>query len=179
MDASAVHSFWFEEIDPKKWWVKDDAFDQLIRQRFADLHGQAARCELYPWRNSPQGRLAEIIVLDQFSRNIFRNKPQAFAHDALALALAQAAVECGADQTFNAAEKSFLYMPFMHSESLHIHEIAMRLFAQPGLENNYDFEKKHKAVIERFGRYPHRNAILRRPSTPEEIEYLQQPGSGF
>ena len=179
MDETAVYVFWFKEIEPKKWWARDDAFDQLIRQRFADLHGQAARCELYPWRNSPQGRLAEIIVLDQFSRNIFRNTPQAFAHDALALALSQTAIECGADKTLNAGEKSFLYMPFMHSESLQIHEIAMQLFAQPGLENNYDFEKKHKAVIERFGRYPHRNAILGRTSTPEEIEYLRQPGSGF
>jgi len=179
VDDSVVYSFWFKEIDPKKWWAKDDKFDQLIRHRFAGLHGQAVRCELYPWRNSPQGRLAEIIVLDQFSRNIFRNTPGAFANDALSLALAQEAVACAADKTLSSREKSFLYMPFMHSESLHIHEIAMQLFAQEGLEYNYDFEKKHKAIIERFGRYPHRNEILSRASTPEEIEYLKQPGSGF
>ena len=178
-DEAAVHKFWFEETDPKKWWAKDGDFDALIRQRFSEIHREAARCELYEWRATPRGRLAEIIVLDQFSRNIFRNRPEAFANDALALALSQAAIEHGADQTLTAGEKSFLYMPFMHSESLQIHEIAMELYAQSGLEYNYDFEKKHKAVIERFGRYPHRNEILGRVSTPEEIEYLRQPGAGF
>lgn len=176
---TAVHKFWFEEIDPKQWWARDDDLDELIRQRFSDLHQKAVRCELYPWRKTPRGRLAEIIALDQFSRNIFRNRPEAFANDALALALAQVAVDFGMDKELNASEKSFLYMPFMHSESLDMHDIAMALYAQEGLEYNYDFEKKHKAVIERFGRYPHRNAILGRESTPEEIEYLQQPGSGF
>lgn len=179
MDYTHVHKFWFEEIDPKQWWVKEDALDELIRLRFTGVHRRAVCCELYPWRAAPEGRLAEIIVLDQFSRNIFRNNPGAFANDALALALAQTAVDCGADKTLSARERSFLYMPFMHSESPHIHEIAMQLFAQEGLEYNYDFEKKHKAVIERFGRYPHRNEILGRQSTPEELEYLKQPGSGF
>lgn len=171
--------FWFQETDPKKWWAKDHDFDALIRQQFSDVHRQAVRCELYPWRDTPRGRLAEIIVLDQFSRNIFRDRPEAFANDPLALALAQTALDCGADNTLSASEKSFLYMPFMHSESLLIHETAMQLYAQEGLEYNYDFEKKHKIVIERFGRYPHRNAILGRESTKEEIEYLKQPGSGF
>lgn len=179
MEYTEVHRFWFEDIDPKQWWAKDEEFDELIRQRFTNVHRQAVCCELYPWRATPRGRLAEIIVLDQFSRNIFRNKPGAFANDALALALAQTAVDCGADKTLSAGEMSFLYMPYMHSESLHIHEIAMQLFAQDGLEYNFDFEKKHRAVIERFGRYPHRNEILGRQSTPEEIEYLKQPGSGF
>ena len=179
MDHSEICRFWFEETKPKQWWAVDDKFDELIRRRFADIHHRAVRCELYPWRASPAGRLAEIIVLDQFSRNIYRGRPGAFACDAQALALAQTAIECGADSTLNSGEKSFLYMPFMHSESLHIHDVAMRLFAQPGLEYNYDFEKKHRAIIERFGRYPHRNEILGRQSTPEEIEYLKQPGAGF
>jgi len=179
VDEATVHKFWFGQTDQKKWWARDSEFDELIRQRFAEVHRQAVQCELYQWRNSPLGRLAEIIVLDQFSRNIFRNMPGAFASDALALALAQEAIACNADQTLSAGEKSFLYMPFMHSESLHIHEIAMQLFAQEGLEYSHEFEKKHKAIIERFGRYPHRNEILGRTSTPEEIEYLNQPGSGF
>ena len=179
LDHKAVLEFWFEETDPKKWWAKDSDFDRLIRQRFLDVHRRAIRCELYPWRGTPRGRLAEIIVLDQFSRNIFRDRPEAFANDATALALAQTALDCGADKTLSASEKSFLYMPFMHSESLQIHEIAMQLYAQEGLEYNFEFEKKHKTVIERFGRYPHRNEILSRESTPEEIEYLKQPGSGF
>lgn len=179
MNAAAVLEFWFEEIDSKQWWAKDNDLDDIIRQRYEDLHRKAVRCELYDWRKTPEGRLAEIIVLDQFSRNIFRDRPESFAYDAQALALSQIAIDCGADEELNSNEKSFLYMPFMHSESLPIHEIAMELYAQKGLEFNYDFEKKHKAVIERFGRYPHRNAILGRVSTDEEIEYLKQPGSGF
>ena len=179
MDATVVNNFWFKEIEPKKWWVKDPGFDELIRQRFLDLHQLAVCCELFRWRESPAGRLAEIIVLDQFSRNIYRDRPESFTNDALALALAQEAIASGADKGLDANEKAFLYMPYMHSESLGIHEIAMQLFAQEGLEYNYDFEKKHKAVIDRFGRYPHRNAILGRQSTPEELEYLRQPGSGF
>lgn len=179
MDAEEVNNFWFKEIEPKNWWGKDAAFDELIRQRFSSIHRKAVRCELYSWRETPSGRLAEVIVLDQFSRNIYRNTPESFANDALALALAQAAIACGADKVLSASEKSFLYMPFMHSESLLIHEIAMTLYAQEGLESNYDFEKKHKDVIERFGRYPHRNAILGRVSTRDEQEYLQHPGSGF
>ena len=179
MDPTVVCDFWFKEIEPKKWWVKDPGFDELIRQRFLDVHRDAVHCELFPWRATPVGRLAEIIVLDQFSRNIFRNKPESFANDALALALAQEAVASGMDNMLSANEKAFLYMPYMHSESLRIHEIAIQLFSQEGLEYNFDFEKKHMAVIARFGRYPHRNRVLGRISTPEELEYLQQPGSGF
>ncbi len=123
--------------------------------------------------------MAEIIVLDQFSRNIFRDKPEAFASDALALALAQEAIAAKADEQLKPIERSFLYMPFMHSESLAIHEVAVGLFENNGIASNYDFEIKHKTIIERFGRYPHRNSILGRESTPEEIEFLTQPGSSF
>lgn len=118
-------------------------------------------------------------MLDQFSRNMFRNSPLSFAHDALSLALAQEAISVGADKSLNQAERSFLYMPFMHSESLKIHEIATRLFRDNGNQSSLDFELKHKAIIERFGHYPHRNSILGRESTVEEIEFLKQPGSGF
>ncbi len=174
-----VLDFWFDEIDHSKWWVKDIEFDKLICQRFGELHAQANRCELFSWRSSAKGRLAEIIVLDQFSRNIYRDTPLAFASDPLALALAQEAITASADNDLEPTEKSFLYMPYMHSESLTIHELALKLFDQPGVESNLDFERKHKAIIDRFGRYPHRNAILGRVSTAEEIAFLQQPGSGF
>ena len=174
-----ILQFWFEEIEPAQWWRKDENLDQVIIERFSGIHRSAARCELYEWRKSAQGRLAEIIVLDQFSRNMFRGSPLSFSCDPLALALAQEAIAAGADKPLNQAGRSFLYMPFMHSESLKIHEIAVDLFRQNGNPNNLDFEFRHKAIIERFGRYPHRNDILGRPSTDEEIEFLKQPGSGF
>lgn len=176
---SEILRFWFDEIDPSQWWKKDDDFDRALTARFADIHARAARCELFDWRVTPQGRLAEIIVLDQFSRNMFRDSPLAFAQDALALALAQVAIAAGADEALNPVERSFLYMPFMHSESLLIHEIAVDLFQRNGIKGNLDFEIKHKYIIERFGRYPHRNRVLGRASTAEEIEFLKQPGSGF
>lgn len=175
----SVIDFWFNEIDSKQWFVKDLQFDQLIVERFADLHAQAVGCELYPWRDEPLGRLAEIIVLDQFSRNMFRDQPQAFAYDGLALVLSQEAIRQGADQKLLPVQQAFLYMPFMHSESTLIHEQALELYKAPGLENNYDFELKHKAIIDRFGRYPHRNAVLGRMSSKEEAELLKQPNSGF
>jgi uncharacterized protein (DUF924 family) len=176
---SEILRFWFEEIDPAKWWSKDDAFDQLIRARFAQVHAQAMRCELFEWRADPKGRLAEVIVLDQFSRNMYRGSPLAFAGDALALALAQEAVLARADEALSPTERSFLYLPFMHSESLKIHEVAVKLYRKNGIQGNLDFEIRHKQIIERFGRYPHRNGILGRQSTDEEIEFLKQPGSGF
>lgn len=174
-----VLTFWFDELEPAQWWRKDEALDRRISERFSDVHAAAARCELFEWRRRDRGRLAEVIVLDQFSRNIFRDSAPAFACDPLALALAQEAVSNGADASLAPAEKSFMYLPFMHSESLAIHEIAVRLFRDGGLDHNLDFEFKHKAIIERFGRYPHRNEVLGRTSTAEEIEFLKQPGSSF
>lgn len=171
--------FWFEEIEPSQWWKKDDDFDRALIARFSAIHAGAARCELFEWRVTPKGRLAEVIVLDQFSRNMFRNSPLAFAHDALALALAQEAVAAEADAALSPVQRSFLYMPYMHSESLKIHEIAVDLFRRNGIQGNLDFEIKHKNIIERFGRYPHRNSVLGRVSTKDEIEFLKQPGSGF
>ncbi len=177
--AETVIRFWFEEIEQAQWWKKDAAFDQLIKDRFASLHQQAICCELYSWRTTALGRLAEVIVLDQFSRNMFRDTAQAFAYDALALALAQETVACGADQHLSATQKNFLYMPYMHSESLAIHNEAVSLFEKNGAESNLTFEIKHRDIIEKFGRYPHRNAILGRTSTAAELEFLQQPGSSF
>ena len=175
----SVLKFWFQEIPPAQWWKVDTAFDQLIVERFSELHGRATRAELFEWRNEPRGRLAEIIVLDQFSRNMYRGDRLAFAADAMALALAQEAVASKADLTLSADERVFLYMPYMHSESRAIHDVAERLFKENGLVSNYDFELRHKAIIDRFGRYPHRNAMLGRQSTAEELAFLAEPGSSF
>lgn len=173
-----VLTFWFEEIEESHWWVKDSEFDEQIKQRFSEVHTKATKCELFEWRSSIDGRLAEIIVLDQFSRNIYRDTPQAFANDALALSLAQEAISLKLDQQLEDRKKSFLYIPFMHSESQKIHEIAVELYSNNKLKN-LDFEIRHKKIIDRFGRYPHRNDILGRTSTAEEIEFLKSPGSRF
>lgn len=179
MDAQGVLKFWFKEATPEQHFKKDDAFDAAIRRRFADTHAAAACGELAAWRDTPAGRLAEIIVLDQFSRNLFRDSARAFDCDGMALVLAQEALRAGVDRDMPARQCAFLYMPFMHSESRAVHMDAERLFGRPGLENNYRFELKHKAIIDRFGRYPHRNRVLGRTSTPEELAFLQQPGSSF
>lgn len=174
-----VINFWFKEIEPSQWWVKDDAFDQLIRSRFSEVHDKATKCELFKWRKYPQGRLAEIIVLDQFSRNMFRDNPRAFAQDQMALILSQEAISLGADKQLDPKERGFVYLPLMHSESLIIHETAEAIYRQYGNPSSLKFELKHKEIIERFGRYPHRNIILGRSSTDEEIAFLKQPGSSF
>ncbi|NQY48436.1 MAG: DUF924 domain-containing protein [Colwellia sp.] len=179
MSYQEVLNFWFKEIEPANWWVKDSAFDNTITEKFLSIHNAAKHCELASWRETAHGRLAEIIVLDQFSRNMYRDTPQAFACDGIALVLAQEAIAVGADKALNPVEKSFLYMPFMHSESLVIHEKALALYQANGIDSNVDFEIKHKEIIERFGRYPHRNSILNRQSTAEEIEFLSQPNSSF
>lgn len=174
-----ILNFWFEELEPKQWFIKDNQLDNEIDKRFGALHQKATQGELYSWRDTAKGSLAEIIILDQFSRNIFRDQASSFAFDSMALTLAQAAISKQFDKGLNPQEKSFLYMPFMHSESLAIHNIAQQLFNQPGLEHNLDFEKKHRVIIEKFGRYPHRNQILGRTSTSEELTFLQQPNSSF
>lgn len=174
-----VLAFWFKELTPKDWWKKSDELDLKIKEKFLETHTQASLGECFSWRTTAKGRLAEVIVLDQFSRNIFRNDPRSFATDSLALILAQEAIAIGADQELEGSEKSFLYMPYMHSESKVIHEEAVKLFEAAGLAGNLDFELKHKEIIDRFGRYPHRNEILGRQSTTEEIEFLKQPGSSF
>ena len=175
----SILKFWFEELEPKDWWKKDSDFDQLILDRFGKVHTQATQGELFEWRKTAKGSLAEVIVLDQFSRNIFRDKPGSFQYDPMALTLSQIAIEKGFDQELSPDERVFLYMPFMHSESALIHEEAVKLYTQLGIQNNLDFEIKHKTIIDRFGRYPHRNKILGRESTEEEITFLSQPGSSF
>lgn len=177
--ADDILDFWFAEIDPALWFRKDNDFDELIRQRFSAVHAAAAAGELFAWRDTASGRLAEIIVLDQFSRNLFRDDARAFACDEVALVLAQEAVRTGALDVLEPRQQAFLIMPYMHSESARIHAEAVNLFDRPGLENNLDFEHRHKDIIDRFGRYPHRNAILGRTSTAEEEAFLLEPGSSF
>jgi len=167
----SVLDFWFKEITPAQMWKVDPAFDRLIADRFGDIHEQATRAELFTWRATAHGRLAEIIALDQFSRNIHRGTRRAFEADPLALALAQEAVSNKADDELTQTERTFLYMPYMHSESKQIHTVAEQLFRDHAPKGNYEFELKHKAIIDRFGRYPHRNAILGRVSTAEELKY--------
>lgn len=174
-----ILQFWFDEIDPKMWWSSDQDFDTSIRDRFLPILEQAVRGELFAWRKEPKGRLAEVIVIDQFSRNIYRNTPLAFAHDPIALVLAQEAIAAGAHINMTPIERSFLYLPFMHSESKKTHEWAEQLYRSNGLLHQYEFELKHKAIIDRFGRYPHRNEILGRMSSAEEVDFLKQPGSSF
>ena len=179
MSRDACLGFWFEEIEPRQWWASSPEFDATVRQRFMGLLEQAAAGELQAWRSDARGRLAEVIVLDQFSRNIFRGTPRAFAQDPQALVLAQEAVAAGALAALNETERSFLLMPYMHSESRAIHAEAEALFKAYTPAGTHEFELRHKAIVDRFGRYPHRNGILGRASTAEETEFLEQPGSSF
>ena len=174
-----VLHFWFDALPPKQHFAKDAALDETIRTRFGTTLEAAAQCELFTWRTTAAGRLAEIIVLDQFSRNIYRDTPRAFAQDALALVLAQELVATAQDRSLPEAQRVFAYMPYMHSESALVHAQAVDLFSQPGMEDNRNFELRHKAIIDRFGRYPHRNAILERTSSPEELAFLNEPGASF
>lgn len=179
MKSLEIIEFWFEEIEPKQWWVKNPEFDSIVVKRFSGVYEKATRCELHSWRETAEGRLAEVIVLDQFSRNMFRDAAQAFAFDSLALVLAQEAVSHGIDKELSDKQRPFLYLPFMHSESLTIHDTALQLYTDNGSEGELKFEIKHREIIKQFGRYPHRNEVLGRTSTSEEIEFLTQPGSSF
>ncbi|KAL7500355.1 hypothetical protein ACHAWT_010521 [Skeletonema menzelii] len=174
-----VLKFWFEDLSPQQWFMQSDQVDKTIRTKFMDIHNKATAGELHNWRKDANGSLAEIIVLDQFSRNLYRGTSKAFAQDGMALVLAQEAIAKGFEEELSSDQVPFLYLPFMHSESLVIHERAVELYTALGQEMNLDFEMKHMAIIERFGRYPHRNKILGRESTPEEIEFLNGPDSSF
>ena len=179
MQFQSILHFWFTELTPKQHFAKDAALDEAIRTRFGATLEAAARCELFAWRETSEGRLAEILVLDQFSRNVYRDTPRVFAQDALALALAQELVASGQNRSLPLAQRSFAHMPYMHSESALVHAQAVELFSQPGLEDTLRFELRHKEIIDRFGRYPHRNALLGRASSSEELAFLTEPGSAF
>ena len=179
--ASEVLHFWFGEGAEygkahKRWFEKSPAFDAEVRSRFLEVHESLAR--INDWLDNPGECLARIIVLDQFSRNMFRGTPRAFETDGLALAAARHAIASGYDRDWLRVEKIFAYLPFEHSEALADQQRACELMRPLG-EEQYDYALRHKAIIERFSRFPHRNAILGRASTAEEIEFLKQPGSGF
>lgn len=175
-----IIDYWFSERVQKKCWGKDPVFDEEIRERFLGLYKRAVAGELVLWRVTPEGRLAEVIVLDQFPRNMFRDTAVAFAYDYLARKCTRAAVESGDNNALTSTQQGFLYMPLMHSEEAADHELAVQLYAShPELASKLQFELRHKVIIDRFGRYPHRNAILGRESTDEETLFLQGPGSSF
>jgi uncharacterized protein (DUF924 family) len=187
-----VLDFWFLPIGAKghnaqraEWFRKDDAFDRAIFQQFGEVIEQALLGGLRQWDDEgTQGALARIIVLDQFTRNVYRGTPKAFAGDELALEAARALDDSGANQTLPPAQRAFSYMPLEHAESLSMQMRCVDLFEMlaadaPAYAGMLDYAKKHYEVIRRFGRFPHRNAILGRASTPEEIEFLKQPGSSF
>ena len=190
MDFDSVISFWFGAPDsvergrPRACWFKKDAqFDQEIRTRFLALHETAARGELAAWERTPLAALALIVTLDQFPRNIFRGEARAFATDALALAVARRAVDQGFDALLGTQERTFVYLPFEHAEDLAAQRRSLALFGalagQPDTAGNIDYARRHYEIIARFGRFPHRNAILGRACTSEEETFLLQPGSSF
>jgi uncharacterized protein (DUF924 family) len=183
-----VLAFWFgqppTEQPRAEWFRKDAAFDERIRQRFGAVLQQALDGGLQHWDARPEGALARILVLDQFTRNAFRDSPRAFAGDVLALAAARALVTRGGHHGLPPLQRWFAYLPFEHAEDRAVQRQSLQLFAalaldHPALADAQHWALKHAEVIERFGRYPHRNAILGRASTPEEQAFLRQPGSGF
>ena len=179
-DLQAVLDFWFRELTPEDWFSGESALDERIRKGFGALHPRVAAGEYWRERHDPLAVLAEIIVLDQFSRNLFRDNAAAFAYDGQALFLAQDVVaKANYMHVFSDAQKQFLYMPYMHSESKLIHEEALNLFESLENEKVLEYEQIHKEIIDQFGRYPHRNDVLGRESTPAEKEYLATNQESF
>ena len=181
--------FWFGALDDagdaapamaRRWFVKDPAFDAEVRARFGGLHAAVAGGAHEAWRATARGAVAYVIVLDQLARNMFRDTPAMFATDPPALAAAQDAVARGLDRALPRAARAFVYLPYMHSEVLADQDACVALYAAlPGAAQQLDFAERHRAIIRRFGRFPHRNAILGRPATAEEEAFLREPGSSF
>jgi len=174
-----VLSFWFRELEQEAWFRKSDATDAAIRDRFSALHEALAAAPVQDALTSPQRALATVIVLDQFSRNMFRGSPKAFAADPTALVVAREAIARGYDRPFDVHGRAFFYLPFEHSEDLADQEASVELFTPLGDESYTQYAIAHRDIIARFGRFPHRNAVLGRASTAEEVEFLTQPGSSF
>lgn len=168
----ALVDFWFSEEASKHWFNSTREFDQQLLADYGASWQQAKQGELDHWRETAIGSLVLVILLDQIPLNIFRGKPDSFSTEALAIVVARVAIDKGFDNELNTQQKSFLYMPFMHSENLQDQELALVLFDQPGLEDNLRVAKHHYNIVERFGRFPHRNEILGRESSQVEIEYL-------
>jgi len=177
MDAGEVLDFWFGQ-DRKRWFVKDSAFDEDIRRRFLGLYELGIDRKLEEWKSDPRGCLALIVLFDQFPRNMFRGTARAFASDKLARDCANAIISKGWDRTMTPDERTFVYLPFEHSESLPDQIRSCELMAPLG-EELLRYAIRHREIVERFGRFPHRNAILGRESTAAELEFLQTPGSSF
>lgn len=195
--AQQILEFWFgSDFEPggdepairKEWFIKDDAFDERIREHFGDDLERAVRGEYDAWAETPRGRLALIILLDQFSRNLFRGSPRSWSQDLLALKLSLVGIEQGDDLELGVVERAFFYLPIEHAEDIHLQDLSVQKFSElleiapeiAGGENGfYDYAVQHRDVIERFGRYPHRNDVLGRPNTPDEEKFLATPGAGF
>ena len=173
-----IIDFWFVEHGPKDWFAFNAEFDALIASRFGQIHAQAMVGELFEWRVHPMGRVAEIIILDQFTRQLYRKTPKAFSADATALVLAQEVVLGNYDKDLTLQEKSFAYMPFMHSESIVMHDYALPLFKGIS-EETFQFAEQHRKLIAEYGRYPYRNATLGRSNTTVEALYLSQKNPSF
>ena len=178
--AEDIIQFWFVEHGPDDWFGGKPEFDAALAERFARTHAHVAKGEAWRWRGTGAGRLAEIILLDQFSRQLFRKRPEAFAQDKMALVLAQEAIAQGADKVVAPTQRPFFYLPFMHAESLVIQEEGLKLYRALGDADQLDYMQKHHDCIARFGRFPVRNAALGRTTTPEELAYLAEIGDrGF
>ena len=174
-----VIGYWCETLTPEDWWQGTPELDAAVRERFAATHLALSREVTAAWRESPRARLAAIIVLDQFPRNMYRASPMAFASDWIALREARLALEAGADGQVEHGLRHFLYMPFEHSENLADQDLSVKLFKALGDETYLDYAERHRAVIAEYGRFPHRNPFLGRASTPKEEAYLAEPGAGF
>lgn len=174
-----VLDFWFEELSDKDWFNATPELDQQIMRRFGAAHLALAREVTPPWRAGASARLAAIILLDQMPRNMYRATPLAFATDGLALREARLALDAGADRQVHARQRPFFYLPFEHSEDLADQDVCVRLFSDLPDAEMFDYAVRHRDIIARFGRFPHRNDILGRPSTQEEVDFLKQPGSSF
>ncbi|MEM9316522.1 MAG: DUF924 family protein [Pseudomonadota bacterium] len=172
ISAATVLEFWFEEAGPRRWFKRSADFDSLCRDRFLEATAAAARGECWSWRRTPRGRCAEILLLDQLPRNLFRGTARAFAQDGMALVLAQEAVASGDDLRLSDDERYFGYMPYMHSESLLVHDEGITLFEKLGNPKALQYAVAHREVIQRFGRYPVRNAALGRQSSEDELDYI-------
>ncbi|WP_088342622.1 MULTISPECIES: DUF924 family protein [Rhodomicrobium] len=174
-----VVGFWFSEAVKAKWFDADADFDAGLRMRFEAALGKAKRGELAAWEASAEGMLALVVLLDQIPRNIYRATPEAFATDGQALSLAERAIAAGLDAKLTPEQRIFLYLPFMHSERLAVQERGIALYDELGIAEQIDYMRRHRDVIARFGRFPHRNAILGRVSTEAELAFLTEPGSRF
>ena len=175
-----VLQFWYEDCSPEQWFKKDEAFDALLKDRFGDLVECALAGQLDAWAETTDGLQALIILLDQMTRNIHRETPKMYAGDDMALALSLTGVQRGyLDELENPAKRQFLLMPMMHSEDIDIQNKSLPLFKKYTQDMTYEYAVKHQVIVERFGHFPHRNAILGRPSRDEEIEFLKGPDSSF